>query len=296
VRWANGTAILRPNYSGTSSDGGRTWTLFPSISSETGKNTPENLRFGVMAISATDPRNMVWVSGEPLHENNQNRGNLTYFTSDQGQTWKLCSGITAPAINLQNYLAATKPLTADGADGGHFYLYQFQDGGVLKSSDKGETWSRTSSLPGYLWHSQLRAEPGVSGNLWFCSGFDCRSTDEETKGLWHSTDKGDHFTRQPGVTQCVAIGFGAAAKGAANPTVYMYGKADDRWGVFRSTDEGQSWDLLSEYPQGLFARVNCISGDMSLFGRVYLGFSGNGFVYGKSTDEEAVLATGGIAP
>ena len=63
----------------------------------------------------------------------------------------------------------------------------------------------------------------------------------------------------------------------------MFGRsaADSAWGVWRSTDEGATWDRVAGYPLGIFDSVTVIAGDSEIFGRVYIGWSGNSFAYGE---------------
>ena len=130
--------------------------------------------------------------------------------------------------------------------------------------------------------SQLRAEPGVGNNLWFAGGF-AQYNNQPGGALQHSINGGQSFTGITTVEACWQVGFGAPYPGYSNPTVYIYGRISGQYGVYASTDEGASWQFLGDYPLGIFDRVHCINGDMSIFGRVYVGFGGNGFAYGTAT-------------
>jgi hypothetical protein len=61
---------------------------------------------------------------------------------------------------------------------------------------------------------------------------------------------------------------------------------DATWGVWRSTDEGASWDRIAEFPLGIFDVVMAVAGDPEIFGRVYIGWSGNSFAYGQPKDSK----------
>ena len=55
----------------------------------------------------------------------------------------------------------------------------------------------------------------------------------------------------------------------------MGGKYD----IYRSTDEGASWESMG-FPNSSLDTVRTIDGDKSVFGRVFVGFSGSGASYG----------------
>ena len=101
-----------------------------------------------------------------------------------------------------------------------------------------------------------------------------------------SEDGGANFSRFADVQECWAIGFGKAEEGANYPAAYMYGKVYNEWGVYRSSDKGESWVKLVDYPLGLFDIVTAISGDPEIFGRVYIAYKGNSFVYGSIPGSE----------
>ena len=49
---------------------------------------------------------------------------------------------------------------------------------------------------------------------------------------------------------------------------------------WRSDDEGASWSQIGDFPLGRLDEVKAIEGDKDVGGRVYIGFSGSGYVYG----------------
>ncbi|MPY88732.1 MAG: hypothetical protein GEU99_12490 [Luteitalea sp.] len=60
----------------------------------------------------------------------------------------------------------------------------------------------------------------------------------------------------------------------------MADRVDDIPGIWRSTDEGETWQLLAQHPAGYYTTVQVVTGDMNILGRVYVGFNGHSFVYG----------------
>jgi photosystem II stability/assembly factor-like uncharacterized protein len=96
----------------------------------------------------------------------------------------------------------------------------------------------------------------------------------------HSTDGGTTWRPVPDVLEAFAFGFGAAAPGGHYPTIFLAGWVRGAYGIWSSTDEGQSWTLIGDFPLGSLDEVKAVEGDKSTHGLVYLGFAGSGYAYG----------------
>ena len=82
------------------------------------------------------------------------------------------------------------------------------------------------------------------------------------------------------------FGFGAPRVVGNYSTIFIYGKVYGVLGVWRSEDAGFTWTQISDpHPNGSLDSAVCINGDMNHFGRVYIGFGGSGFAYGKLLHE-----------
>ncbi len=257
-------------FSGTSTDGGSTWTRFGSVNPE-GKNNPEGLRFGEMVVSADDTKNLVWLP--------RSSEKFLRFSTDSGTNWQ--------ASNIQPedwhgfFFGNRRRLAADGALPGTFYLHQWKDGSILVSKDKGATFTDTGTrLASYTHHSQLKNIPGRAGHLWFAEG---RDHPAKPGALSRSTDGGMTWNAIPFFDQAWAFGHGKSGTSGGYPTLFVYGRsaADSAWGIWRSTDEGATWVRVAEFPLGIFDVVMAVAGDPEIFGRVYVGWSGNSFAYGS---------------
>ena len=257
----------------TSTDGGKTWNFFGS--------TPANSVGGNIAISATDTNNLVWLPST----GNFGQGNSPYYSTDGGQTWNQSTGIGDPKDSHWLFWWGSKRALASDKVNNAFYAITFstsnsQAGSFYTSTDGGKTFVEAPNSPACEENGdchvfgQLHAAPGEAGNVWSSGAKD---------GLWYTTNAGQTpWTKVPNVQEARSFGFGKALPGYSYPAIYMYGKAngDSTFGIYRSADEGATWTLLSAAPLGIFDQVNVTTGDMNIAGRVYVGFSGNGFAYG----------------
>lgn len=263
------------DYSGYSIDGGKTWTPFAS--------RPPGAKAGSIAIGRRDGRgegndHIVWY---PLG------GRPPYWSHDGGKTWtqgegfKLKENGTFAEMNgfwngaLKQRALVADPLTAD-----RFYLYTPWGGPnrLFRSDDGGKNWSAVADagVASGGHHAQIAANPYAKDEYWFVDGWEGATT----HGLWRSTD-GAKFVQISGVDRAItlAVGKGRGATGA----VYFYGKLSDDpdWGIFRSEDGGLIWVRVSRYPAGQVDIPTCMAASQDTFGLIYVGLSGNTFVYGK---------------
>jgi len=278
------------NASGYSENAGSNWSTFGSISS--GANNPADLVLGEIEISANNTSNMVWVNRKSVNYSPWFVTDI-YYTTNKGGSWQK-STPSGWYNSGQYYLTSKKVLTADQVAGGTFYTYSWGDASanawapiapakIFKSTNGGQSWvsQAPSALPAGVWHGQLKAAPGKAGHIWFCTGYDHRTSIVNQKGLFFSTDGGASMTRMANIDECWAFGFGKTANGASYPTIFMYGKVSGAWGLYRSINQGSNWEKIVDYPLGLFDKVTVVEGDPIIYGRVYIGYAGNTFVYGN---------------
>ncbi len=267
---ASDHGYLRQAPSAWSGNGGTTWTPFASTP-EGSDPTPNDLRFGEIAISATNPDLLVW------HPRNTDA--KIYVSSNRGGSWATA---TTPGItgNTPYYASSTRVLAADRVIQ-RFGFYNWTTGNVLVSTN-GSNWTMQTGtgLPEYCYTPIHVATPGQANHWWFASGWDYRAGDS-MRGLYFSNNGGVSYSKSPGWDDAWSIGFGKAATGSSYPTIFAYGRRSAQFGLFRSTDAGSTWDLCVEYPLGLFEKISSVTGDMETFGRVHLGFAGNSAAEGR---------------
>jgi xyloglucan-specific exo-beta-1,4-glucanase len=189
----------------------------------------------------------------------------TYYSTNNGGTWT-STGVTT--------IADAFPV-ADPANTNYVYMYdQANTGKIYVSSNKGVSYT-ASGAPGTWGSKRLAIVPGNEGNIWIAM---------YGNGLKYSADHGATFTTISGVTFCAAVGVGKIATSATYPTLYIWGTVGGTTGVYRSTDKGVTWTRINDDAHqfgGVYqSNAEFVTGDMNIYGRVYLSTVGRGVVYG----------------
>jgi hypothetical protein len=245
-----GTSSSGGQTGASSTDGGETWTPFPTVPAKTGSSAPGA---GSIAVSA-DGTTFVWVpnGGTPSYSR-------TTSSERAGTTWTASTG-----------LAAGMRVAADRVNPSRFYATGRS--GIVVSTDGGATFGQVSATSS----GRPRAVFGIEGDVWIPA---------DSGQLLHSQDSGATFPAVSGVDGVAAVGFGMAASPRGYPAVYLAGSVIPAgattgvWGIYRSDDAGATWQRLDD-PQHQFGSINCLAGDRRQAGRIYLGTAGRGIVYG----------------
>ena len=230
-----------------------------------------------IAVSATDPMNAVYFSGGEV------KG--TRYTMDGGATWQDCQGLPnggflrRPCPGCSEY-DFPMPIAADRIAGNVFYAFYDIDHTFWKSTDHGANWTKmeaaSQDLPAWIGNSQydpyrLAAAPYIAGTVWIAL---------DDNGLYTSSDFGESFTKISYFDKANQVAWGKNKPGHSNPATYVYGLKGSQWGTYRSTDLGDTWELISPpnlpggYPRAMAA-------DRQVYGRVYLGQVTTGVRFGE---------------
>ncbi len=283
----DGNAVM----AGYSTDGGNSWTKFASLPTPPGTRSddPWRMSFGTIAVSSGDPDNIVWA---PAY----NRA--PFFTKDRGKTWEqvnLPGAVGDTYGSFQQPWFQRKTLAADKAEPGVFYLVHSGEApnealaGLWRSGDGGAGWEHVFAgeiAPMSNMAAKLRAVPGKAGHLFFTSAVAGGET-----ALRRSQDGGRTWSLVPYVRRVDDIGFGKAAAGSSYPTIFISGQVAGTYGVWRSVDGGANWHKLVDFPVGTLDQVTAVAGDPNVFGRVYLGYKGSGWVWGEPAACQPVSLT-----
>ncbi|GAA1873110.1 cellulose binding domain-containing protein [Myceligenerans crystallogenes] len=183
------------------------------------------------------------------------------------------------------------------------------NGAVLRSADKGETWTRTDlpfkvggNMPGRGMGERLTVDPNDPDTLYLGT--------ESGNGLWRSTnagatwakvasfpnpgnyvadpdDTGDYLTSNQGVLWVKYDAAGAAA-GSPSRTIYV-GVADKENNLYRSTDAGATWQRVAGQPTGFVPHKAVLD---TAGGQLYLATSDTGGPYDGAKGDVWRMDTG----
>ncbi len=236
-----------------SQDGGVTWTQYPGMPPGAGLGPTSDGYAAMVAISA-DGSKVIWAPPDSVPAY---WGNTGAWISSQG---------TPKGVRL----------VSDRVNAKKFYGYDPGSGTMFVSTDGGVTFTVGATglpmdvgNPGWSAEAHPKAVIGIEGDLWLPT----------SSGLYHSTNSGASFTKISSMGSAPLVGFGMAASDASYPAIYVVGTVNGVYGIFCSIDEGNTWTRIND-DSHQFGQLDAISGDPLIYGRVYLGTSGRGIVYG----------------
>ncbi|WP_017654030.1 sialidase family protein [Fortiea contorta] len=286
---------------GMTKDNGKTWQAFESIPAEKlWKPDKSGLEEvipigGQIAMSPTNPQNMVWAP---------TWGGWPHYTTDGGKTWNLTINKDHPpqpkpydpknndhthynvlpkawANSISPWLSAYI-LASDRQDpqGKTFYYY---DGWTFYySKDGGANWQKGASgtLPQWLVRPAIVSNPTQAGDVWM--SFARNPEDVNSNKLYRSTDGGKTFSAISTVDSCEFITFG---KGDAEqkPYIYIFGRVGGakKDTIYKSVDMAKTWIAISDPNTQSFPGLTYLEGDMRSLNLVYAAVSGRGIIAGE---------------
>ena len=227
-------------------DGGKTWALVLKVNDDTGASDitidPESPT--ILYASMYQRRRTVFGF------NGSGEGSGIYKTNDGGDTWtKIMKGMPYDTENAPT--PRPEGLTETGRctvavypkDTNVVYaLVEHANGGIFRSTDKGETWTRQAPIdsnPRPMYFSQLRIDPNNDQRLWMAgvsmqysddggktwTGNMARAPHADTHGIWIDPSDSNHLI----------IG--------------------NDGGINITYDRGKTWDYANTEPIGQFYEV-----------------------------------------
>lgn len=244
-----------------STDGGQTWTRTLFVSEHTG-----------IAEIAIDPNNpdVLYASAHQRrrHEYTYIGGgpeSALYKSNDGGQTWKeINSGL--PKGDMGRVGLAVSP-----ADPNVVYAIveaRYDKGGVFRSSNKGESWSKQGSF-------------STSGNYYqeiFCDPKDVNKIFAMDTYLHHSTDGGKTF-----------VSTGEKNKHVDNHCIWIDPSNTDHWlvgcdgGLYETYTHAKEWSFYGNLPLIQFYKV--VTDNAAPFYNIYGGTQDNNSMGGPSATQ-----------
>ena len=263
----NGWQAVRTGYS---TDNGKTFTPFANTSPGSG---------GIIALSATNPDNMVWAP---------TRSAKPHYTLDRGRTWQkalLTDGSDLPASwKLQNEWWSGQVLIADRLEANRFYY--FDGDRFYTSSDGGKTWRWNGQsgqdigfAPFWTIDTNIVVNPEKAGQVFIT--FAPNRNQFEAFKMFRSDDYGVTFKPVTSAAEVNHMAFGRGdATGA--PYMFIHGRVNGatKDGIYRSKDNAATWELVSSPDENQFGRVSTMAADLLKKNRVYIGTGGRGIFVG----------------
>ena len=154
-------------------DGGKTWKLVLKVNDDTGASD--------IAIDPESPTILYAATYQRRRTvfgfNGSGEGSALYKSNDGGETWtKITKGMpydteNAPTPKPDNLLETGRnAIAVYPKDTNIVYaLIEHANGGVYRSNDKGETWTRMSDMtsnPRPMYFSQIRVDPNNDQRIW----------------------------------------------------------------------------------------------------------------------------------
>lgn len=232
-------------------DGGKSWQQVLKVNDETGATD--------IAIDPDSP-NILYAATYQRRRtvfgfNGSGEGSALYKTNDSGETWsKITKGMpydteNAPTPKPENLLETGRNAIAIYPKDTNivYALVEHANGGVYRSNDKGETWTRMAEIaanPRPMYFSQIRIDPNNDQRIWLAgvtmqysddggktfSGNFARAPHSDIHGMWINPNDSNHLI----------IG----GDGGVNITY----------------DRGRTWDFANTVPIGQFYEIGVDNG------------------------------------
>lgn len=215
-------------------------------------DSQDSYSIGCVTIDPNNPYT-VWVgSGENNSQRSVSFGDGVYRSRDGGQSWKnvglkesehIGNIVVDPRDSNVVYVAAQGPLWRSGGDRG-----------LYKTTDGGETWDCILHVSDDTGINEVHMDPR-NPDVLYASSYQRRrhvwtlinGGPEST--IYKSTDAGATWRKVEKGLPKVDKGRIGLCVSPANPDVVyaIVEAAQDKGGVFRSTNRGESWDKRSDY-------------------------------------------------
>ncbi|MGE4070287.1 MAG: WD40/YVTN/BNR-like repeat-containing protein [Lysobacterales bacterium] len=222
---------------------------------------------GAVAVAPSDPRVIYVGTGQPQARYDTAAGDGVYGSRDGGQSWSHLG------LTLTRHIGA---ISVDPADAntvlvaalGPLYA-QSPDRGVYRSSDGGQSWTRTLAIDDATGAVDLARDPPHPQRI-YAAAWESRNYPwmsyftpmvGKGSGIYRSEDGGLSWTRLQGEgwpeDAVGRIGLAVAAHGVST-RIYAVVDSEASGGLYRSDDDGAHWQRVQANPElgsSYFGRV-----------------------------------------
>ncbi len=183
----------------------------------------------------------------------------SYYTEDFGETWTAVEGMMG-----QNMYVIGDSVNPD-------LMYAYGAEKLFVSKDGGKSFEKIGNEL-FLNENRLCVHPTREGVFYV-----------PAIGLYLTEDSGATFTKVEGVKTCESVSLGKAKNDGDPYVIYIYGTVADNEtkGIYMSEDNGATWTRCNDdaHRFGGTGNGGWISGDLNVYGRVYMSTVGLGIVY-----------------
>ncbi len=226
---------------------------FISVSADGGKTWQQSKK----PAKGGDPGTVaVNCDGSAIYWTNSSAA-AVFKSTDLGETW---TKLEKPIANPQLAADCFNPDVLYAYTGSSFYI----------SKDGGESFQSSGLfIPD---GGKIAPSPEKEGDVWLATAYG---------GVFLITEYGQGELIRKNFQSAKNIAVGAAEAEGEPMALYVIGTNDEIYGIWRSTDSGESWQRINDDKHQFGAIGDSLAADLRTFGQVYFGTNGRGIIMGR---------------